>query len=112
MPRLPKKVDEALVEKLGRLLLTQQEICEFVGVSERTLRRRFGRTLARARASAKLGLRRAQYLRAVRDNSDRMLIHLGRCELGQRYTDTPGGALDDILDELLSAKGDDDGSAD
>jgi hypothetical protein len=39
--------------------------------------------LVRARAHAKMSIRRAQYVRAIRDKSDKMLIFLGKCYLGQ-----------------------------
>jgi hypothetical protein len=104
MARPPRPVDAALVERLGSLMCTEAEIAEMVGISVRTLQRRFGATLVRARAHARMSIRRAQYLRAVRDKSDKMLIWLGRCELGQGAADD-GEGLDGILTRILAEHG-------
>jgi AraC-like DNA-binding protein len=104
MARPLKAIDAEQVVKIGRLGCTVEEIAEVLGCSPRTIHRRFRHALVRARASAKMSLRRAQYVRATRDRSDRMLIWLGRIELGQTYGGDGGGELGRLLVDLL-AKG-------
>ena len=101
MARRPKPVDAAQVVKLGRLGLTQAEIADVLGVSQQTISRRFRVHLVRARALLRMSLRRAQYRRAIKDKSDRMLIHLGRCELGQGPAADRGAALAELLADLV-----------
>jgi hypothetical protein len=93
--RPPKAIDAGQVEKLARLACTQAEIADFLNISVRTVQRRFAAVLARARAHVRMSLRRAMYLRATRDKSDKMLIHLGKVELGQ------GARAPAVLEELL-----------
>jgi hypothetical protein len=100
-----KPIDADLVEKVARLGCTLEEIGDIVGCSVDTLERRFADTIARARAHRKMSLRRAQTVRAIRDRSDAMLIHLGKHELGQR-DDGEGGALREVLAGLLGGRDD------
>lgn len=109
MGRRRKAIDPEQVEKLGRLGCTNVEIGDILGCSHDLLERRFASQLARARAARRMSLRRAQTIRATRDRSDAMLIHLGKCELGQRPA-ADGGALREILGGLLDP-GDDPGGA-
>lgn len=107
MGRRKLPIDPEEVEKLGRLGCTNEEIAEIVRCSADTLERRFAGELARARATRKMSLRRAQYYRAVRDRSDAMLIHLGRHELGQK-DEADGGSWHDVL-ARISQRTDDPG---
>ena len=100
MGRRKLKIDPDRVFKLGRLGCTEAEIADIVGCSTDTLQRRFAAEIARARACRKMSLRRAQTIRAVRDRSDAMLIHLGKVELGQGGAGD-GSKLGAILDEIL-----------
>jgi hypothetical protein len=79
----PRPIDRDQVEKLARIGCSQEEIADILGVSQPTISRRFGMACTRARASFKMSLRRAQYLRATKDRSDTMLVHLGKNYLGQ-----------------------------
>ena len=112
MGRRQKPIDPAKVVKLGKLGCTQEEISDILGCSVDTLHRRFAAELARARALRKMSIRRAQTIRAVRDRSDTMLVHLGRVELGQ-VVGQDAGTLREILADLLAQPGggDDPGGA-
>jgi AraC-like DNA-binding protein len=99
--RRKKPIDPAQVVKLGRLGCTQEEIADILGCSADTLQRRFAAELARARGLRKMSLRKAQTIRAIRDRSDTMLIHLGRTELGQ-VIGRDAGTLREILADLLA----------
>jgi hypothetical protein len=59
-----------------------REIAALLGVSERTVRRRFGRVLTKKRAERRLALRKAQWTTAMAGNPA-MLIWLGKQELEQ-----------------------------
>jgi hypothetical protein len=104
MARRPKPIDKEQVFKLARLGCSQAEIADVLGCSQPTISKRFRMELARARASFRIGIRRAQYIRAVKDRSDTMLIHLGKVELGQ-VIKADRGDLDNILRDLLGSEG-------
>lgn len=78
-----KEIDAEQVFKLAAVGLTQKDIAEFFDVSQPTISERFSIEYHRARRYWKLSLRRAQFVRATRDRSDSMLIHLGKTYLGQ-----------------------------
>ncbi len=83
MARPLKQIDAEQVFKLAQVGLTQKEIAEFFDVAQQTISERFKVEYHRARRYWKLSLRRAQFVRATRDRSDSMLIHLGKTYLGQ-----------------------------
>ena len=83
MARPLKPIDAEQVFKLAQVGLTQKDIAEFFDVSQPTISERFSIEYHRARRYWKLSLRRAQFVRATRDRSDSMLIHLGKTYLGQ-----------------------------
>jgi hypothetical protein len=101
--RPPRRIDPEQVRKIAQLGCTQEEIGDILGCSPKTLRRRFRAELTRGRAEGRISLRRAQYKRALKDRSDRMLIWLGRVELGQSAP-RDSGVLHELLAELLSEK--------
>jgi hypothetical protein len=78
-----KELDAEAVYKLARLGCTQAEIADVFNVGQATISRNYGSDYARAQGEFKTSLRRAQYLRAVKDKSDTMLVHLGKHWLGQ-----------------------------
>jgi hypothetical protein len=93
-PRAP--IDAEQVFKLAKIGCTQDEIADIFGVDQATISRNFSSEYARARAECKMSLRRAQYVRATKDRSDTMLVHLGKVYLGQ------GGSIDaDALRDAL-----------
>jgi predicted XRE-type DNA-binding protein len=76
-------LDAEQVYKLARIGCTQAEIAEVFNVGQATISRNYGLEYARAQGEFKTSLKRAQYLRAVKDKSDTMLVHLGKHWLGQ-----------------------------
>jgi hypothetical protein len=117
-----KKIDPNQVFKLARIGCTNDEIGAILGIDGDRIRVRFQRELIRGRGRLRSSLRRKQYLRAVKDGSDTMLIHLGKHLLDQHdrvkstlehtgelkviveYTDgDPDPAGDPFLPELSAA---------
>jgi hypothetical protein len=101
VPPQPKSIDPVQVAKLARLGCTEAEIADFFGVSQQTISRRFRVECSRARASLKMSIRRAQYRRAVKDRSDTMLIHLGKCYLAQGG-ESDGMSGPEVLSKILA----------
>jgi AraC-like DNA-binding protein len=91
MGRPRKPIDAEQVYKLARIGCTQAEIADVLGCSQAVISERFRSEFATARADWKTSLRRAQTIRAIRDRSDNMLIHLGKAHLGQGEK---GGAVE------------------
>jgi hypothetical protein len=82
MARPVKPIDAETVRKLAKIGCTQEDIAEFFGCSHSVISERFRQEFHQGRAASKISLRRAQWKSAMR-GSDRMLIHLGKCYLGQ-----------------------------
>ena len=82
MGRPRKKIDLAQLKLMASKFCTLEEIAAELGCSTRTLSRRFGRTLARARGIGQKRLRLFQW-RAASKGSVPMLIHLGKQYLAQ-----------------------------
>ena len=76
------KVDAEFVLRLAAIGCTTAEIACHVGCSERTLYRRFDRVIRAGKLWRHASLRRRQTEVAIAGNAQ-MLIHLGKCELGQ-----------------------------
>ena len=89
MGRPLKDIDGEQVYKLAKLGCTQEEIGEFFGCARSVITERFSTEYTRARAGWKQSIRRAQTIRAIKDRSDTMLLHLGKCYLGQESTTEP-----------------------
>lgn len=78
-----KELDAEQVYKLARIGCTQAEIADVFGVSQSVISANYRSDYARAQGEFKRSLKRAQFMRAVKDRSDTMLIHLGKTYLGQ-----------------------------
>jgi hypothetical protein len=89
------------VERLARIGCTQDEIAEVLGCAQATISLRYSMEYARARATLKMSLRRAQVRRAVKDRSDTMLIHLGKNYLGQTG-ESEGMSGQEVLAKILA----------
>lgn len=83
MARPQVDVPDELLKALAQIHCTLDEMAAVLGVSARTLRRRFGRAIERYRLDGKTSLRRAQWTKALAGNVV-MMIWLGKQELGQR----------------------------
>ena len=116
MGRPRKEIDQEQFEKLCGLQCTENEICAWFDVSDRTLERwceatynqRFVDVFAIKREKGKISLRRAQFKLA--EKSAAMAIFLGKNYLGQRDSleveNTEAlNRLDDILKGLESNAG-------
>lgn len=90
MGRPRKEIDKKQFENLCALQCTQEEICDWFNVSDKTLngwcRRSYGKTFSeifrQKRGSGKISLRRMQWHLA--EKSAAMAIFLGKQYLGQR----------------------------
>jgi len=84
-PAQPKKpVSFAQVESLAAKGATEEEMADYLGISPKTLSRRFGRVIKKMRALLRISLRHKQIELATKDNGDlRMLQWLGQYYLNQ-----------------------------
>ena len=90
MARPLKEIDQTEFEKLCGLQCTQQEICDWFGVTDKTLRGWIRRTYNKSfseifelkRGKGKIALRRAQFKLAEKNAT--MAIWLGKQYLGQK----------------------------
>lgn len=103
------QIDQKEFEKLCAIQCTEQEICGWFGISDRTLERwcktvydrTFVEVFAEKRQAGKISLRRSQFQLAER--SAAMGIWLGKQYLGQRdadivaATEASNGVLEAIL---------------
>jgi hypothetical protein len=105
-----KGIDLELVEKLGQIHCTDEEIAAIVGVSVETMTRRkrddpaFATMLATARAAGRGSLRRMQW-QAASAGSIPMMIFLGKNLLGQRdkFDEEPKESPSDKAREVAQA---------
>jgi hypothetical protein len=96
-----RAIDRDQVIKLARLGCTQDEIADVLGCDQATISRRYRIEYAHARAECKVSIRRAQMIRATRDRSDSMLIHLGKNMLGQSG-ESDGMSGQEVLARILA----------
>ena len=82
MGRPRTEVDLAHLKLMASRLCTLEEMAADLGCSTRTLSRRFGKTITRARGCGQKRLRLLQW-QAAKKGSVPMLIHLGKQYLGQ-----------------------------
>jgi len=81
MGRPPAEIDKESVFKLAKLHCTNQEIADFFGVCEKTIRNRFSDIIKLAKANGKMSLRRTQWSHA--EKYPGMAQFLGENYLGQ-----------------------------
>lgn len=105
----PKEIDYEACEKLARIMCTQSEIAEVLGVSLSTLEhdKEFLRIHKKGQENGRASLRRMQYKGAEAGNPT-MLIWLGKQYLGQRdkqeLTGKDGGPIEQTVELDLSEK--------
>lgn len=109
MGRPMKQIDKVQFEKLCALQCTEEEICGFLDVTDKTLERwcqreykaHFSEVFRQKRGVGKVSLRRSQW-RLAEKNAN-MAIWLGKQYLGQRDEQLPETVQDLGDDGLLNA---------
>ena len=81
MGRPQKSIDEKVLANLSQIGCTQEEIGSIVGISARTLQRRFADLLEVNKNKGKASLRKRMYEKAMKGN-DKLLIWLSKNMLG------------------------------
>ena len=76
-----KAIDEKVLANLSQIGCTQEEIGSIVGISARTLQRRFADLLEVNKNKGKASLRKRMYEKAMKGN-DKLLIWLSKNMLG------------------------------
>jgi len=80
----PKKdLDKDVIAKLSQIGCTQEEIGSVVGISARTLQRRYADLVAENKNIGKASLRKVLWKKALKGN-DKLLIWLSKQELNMR----------------------------
>ena len=77
MGRPQKPIDEKILANLSQIGCTQEEIGSIVGISARTLQRRFADLLEVNKNKGKASLRKRMYEKAMKGN-DKLLIWLSK----------------------------------
>ena len=83
MGRPKKELDEDVIAKLSQIGCTQEEIGSVVGISARTLQRRYADLVAENKNIGKASLRKKLWEKALKGN-DKLLIWLSKQELNMR----------------------------
>ncbi len=81
--RPKKKLDKDVIAKLSQIGCTQEEIGSVVGISARTLQRRYADLVAENKNIGKASLRKKLWEKALKGN-DKLLIWLSKQELNMR----------------------------
>lgn len=121
MARPLKEIDQKQFENLCGLQCTKEEICEWFGITDKTLdswckrtySANFSEVFKQKRGTGKISLRRAQ-MRLAEKNAT-MAIWLGKQMLGQRdnvdvsVSEAKGYALEE-LEKMVMQSGNDEGA--
>ena len=75
--RPKKKLDKDVIAKLSQIGCTQEEIGSVIGISARTLQRRYADLVAENKNKGKASLRKKMYEKAMKGN-DKLLIWLSK----------------------------------
>jgi hypothetical protein len=78
--RPKKELDEDIIAKLSQIGCTQEEIGAVVGISARTLQRRYADLVAENKNKGKASLRKKMWEKALKGN-EKLLIWLSKNEL-------------------------------
>jgi hypothetical protein len=81
--RPKKELDKDVLAKLSQIGCTQEEIGSVVGISARTLQRRYADLVAENKNIGKASLRKKLWEKALKGN-DKLLIWLSKQELNMR----------------------------
>ena len=79
--RPKKELDEEVIAKLSQIGCTQEEIGSVVGISARTLQRRYADLVAENKNKGKASLRKVLWKKALKGDP-KLLIWLSKNELG------------------------------
>ena len=83
--RPKKELDKDVIAKLSQIGCTQEEIGSVVGISARTLQRRYADLVAENKNIGKASLRKKLWSKAMRgQGNDKLLIWLSKQELNMR----------------------------
>ena len=83
--RPKKELDADVIAKLSQIGCTQEEIGSVVGISARTLQRRYADIILRNKNIGKSSLRKKLWSKAMRgQGNDKLLIWLSKQELGMQ----------------------------
>ena len=83
MGRPKKNVDEKVIASLSQIGCTQEEIGSVIGISARTLQRRYADLVAENKNRGKASLRKKMWEKALKGN-DKLLIWLSKNELNMK----------------------------
>lgn len=111
MSRQKKQIDQKQFENLCALQCTEEEICDWFEITDKTLARwcreiynkRFSEVFREKRSGGKISLRRSQFRLAEKNAT--MAIWLGKQYLGQKDTVDEENAAEKKLDALLDKIG-------
>ena len=106
-----KEINKMHFESLCKIQCTEEEICDFFNVTDKTLSgwckrtygKNFSETYKEKRAGGKISLRRAQFQLAEKNAA--VAIWLGKQYLGQKDTIDEENASEKKLDKLLEKIG-------
>ena len=108
MARPRKEIDQKQFENLCGLQCTLEEICDWFGVTDKTLNswckrtysKSFSEVFRQKRSTGKISLRRSQWRLAEKNAS--MAIWLGKQYLGQKDIVEVGVEKDNVQEDALS----------
>ena len=108
MARPRKEIDQKQFENLCGLQCTLEEICDWFGVTDKTLNswckrtysKSFSEVFRQKRSTGKISLRRSQWKLAEKNAN--MAIWLGKQYLGQKDIVEVGVEKDNVQDDALS----------
>ena len=83
MGRPQKNVDEKVIASLSQIGCTQEEIGSVIGISARTLQRRYADLVAENKNKGKASLRKKMWEKALKGN-EKLLIWLSKNELNMK----------------------------
>ena len=83
MGRPKKEIDKDVIAKLSQIGCTQEEIGSVIGISARTLQRRYADLVAENKNKGKASLRKKMWEKALKGN-EKLLIWLSKNELNMK----------------------------
>ena len=101
-----KEVDEDIIANLSQIGCTQEEIGSIVGISARTLQRRYAELLEENKNKGKASLRKKMWDKAVKKDNTHMQIWLSKNYLGMKDR-TQTETINEPLPLIIDAKAED-----